>query len=166
MPGRPLKVSVFLGIVATLLIGCLSIEHTNRDSKILIVTPKKPAHVCFEYELETLKALRSGTKRIVVAVKAYKPPTINSRGFVVSLLTSEKTNRRLIASFGVHPEKAFDTLSPDSKDPEHRFLISLAGYPALLGDKKTCLEVGFEITEPKPLDGFASIEIKLIDISQ
>jgi len=96
-------------------------------------------------------------------VKSYRPAD-PSTGFVVSLLTNNKTSRHEITQFAVHPLRAF---SAAEARKQQRFLVSLASQAPLIEDNQPlCLEIGFHAGQGKLHDGTAAIDIELVDLTQ
>lgn len=127
-----------------------------------VATPQAPAQHCASHPASTLRALKEGTQRVVLVLKAFEPPRPAGAGLVVSLLTADKTRRHQVARLAVHPLRAFSAREPRRSQ---RFLVSLAGSAHLIEEgKPLCLEVAFEASGPDAQGGHAEIGFELANL--
>lgn len=124
------------------------------------VSSDKPARICRQYDRETLKALKSGAKHLVIVVKNYRPPSKNGAGFVVSLVPEGTSKPLDVMRFGVHPEKAFPA---DKPGYQQRFLLPLDDHAAAIKGDRICLEVGFYSGGQASVGGEAAIAVEIAE---
>ena len=153
----------FVCLTATLTAVELWMAGSVMASTVRAVTGA-PAQLCASYSLDTLHALKHGTTRVVVVVRAIQSTKPPSTTLVVSLLTNNKTQRHEITRFAVHPLQAFSAQEPKRTQ---RFLVSLEEQARLIEEEAPlCLEVGFDIAGSGLEGGSAEIDIELVELSR
>jgi hypothetical protein len=132
-------------------------------AETVLATSKAPAQHCALHDAANLAALRQGSKRAIVVVRAFQPTRPSSAGLVVSLLSADKSERHQLARFAVHPLRAFTAQEPGK---QQRFLVSLGNHAQRLEDgKPLCFEIGFDTSSGKVERGMAEIDIELVDMT-
>lgn len=121
----------------------------------------KPVRWSEKCDAATLRALKTGRRRLVIVVNAYEPPKSGDRTFVVNLMTGNGKKRREIRRFTIFPDSAFQV--SDGAKPQ-RFQVSLKDHVDSLEDSKIDLEVGFDAKKGKRDGGRAEIEIEFADV--
>ena len=129
--------------------------------KTVVATTTKPGQYCLSNDVGTYDAIRRGSKRLVVVVKAFRPATPASAGLVVSLLTADKTRKHELTQFAVHPLRAF---SANELNRQQRFLVSLEEYAYLLSENNPiCVELGFDASRSKLAGGWVEFYVEWVD---
>jgi hypothetical protein len=124
-----------------------------------VATAQAPARHCATHPKATLRALREGGQRLAVVVKAFEPPKSHN-GRLAVWLVDAGGKRMSLASFAVHPLRAFTSAEPGRSQ---RFMVSLSEVGHLVEDgKPLCVEVGFDASGGAPQGGSAEIEIELV----
>jgi hypothetical protein len=110
---------------------------------------------------ETRKALRSGSRRLSIEVRAYDPPTSGAVPIVVQVLSKSGKQGKELGQFSIHPNIAFR--ASDHVEPQ-RFEFSLADFSEFLEGSELHIEIGFARDKGEVKGGMAEIAVSFIDL--
>lgn len=131
------------------------------NDREMIIQSTKAVRWSSKIDEETLRALRTGRRRLIITVNAYDPPTSGAAILVVNLLTAKGMKSKEIDRFGVFPNAAFR--ASEGVEPK-RFEFSLAHVAPLLEDSEIHLEIGFDSSQGQFRGGMAEISVKFVDL--
>ena len=124
-----------------------------------MIRSAKSVHWSKKYDAETIRDLKNGKRQLALVVKSYEPPTAESAGLVVHLITANGTKRRQVHRIAIFPDMPFQ----ESKGAApQRFLIPLEKHSEWLQDSQVDLVVGFDSSSGKFEGGFAEIGFELV----